>query len=196
MGGALKVLLAEDVAMVRGALVALIELEPDMKVESAVDRGDDIVPQALAHAPHIAIIDINLPGIDGLTAASQLYRRLPSCRTLILASLSRKGDLRRALTAHVWGYLLEHVARYFADHSRPRGIAEFGITGWSPGPQTGAPVLHDSLAWLECELTTSYGGGDHEIFVGSVLASGFGTSSDALLFFGGSFHRPRLGRPA
>jgi two-component system response regulator DesR len=54
----LKVLLAEDVAMVRGALVALIELEPDMKVESAVNRGDDIVPQALAHAPHIAIIDI------------------------------------------------------------------------------------------------------------------------------------------
>lgn len=102
-----KILLAEDVAMVRGALVALIELEPDMKVVSAVERGDDIVPQALAHAPDIAILDINLPGIDGLTAASQLYRRLPSCRTLILTSLSRKSDLRRALSAHVSGYLLK-----------------------------------------------------------------------------------------
>lgn len=103
----LKILLAEDVAMVRGALVALIELEPDMKVVCAIERGDDIVPQALAHVPHVAIIDINLPGIDGLTAASQLHRRLPSCRTLILTNLSRKGDLRRALSAHVSGYLFK-----------------------------------------------------------------------------------------
>lgn len=103
----LKILLAEDVAMVRGALVALIELEPDMKVVSAIERGDDIVPQALAHVPHVAIIDINLPGIDGLTAASQLHKKLPSCRTLILTNLSRKGDLRRALSAHVSGYLIK-----------------------------------------------------------------------------------------
>jgi two-component system, NarL family, response regulator DesR len=103
----LKILLAEDVAMVRGALVALIELEPDMKVVSAVERGDDIVPQALTHAPHVAIIDINLPGIDGLTAADQLHKRLPSCRTLILTNLSRKGDVRRALSAHVSGYLIK-----------------------------------------------------------------------------------------
>jgi flavin reductase len=87
----------------------------------------------------------------------------------------------------------EHVARHFADHTRPRGAGEFGIAGWSPGKVTGAPVLDDSLAWLECALTNSYEGGDHEIFLGSVLASGFGTASDALLFFGGSFHQPRLG---
>jgi len=83
----------------------------------------------------------------------------------------------------------EHVARHFADHSRPRGSGEFDIAGWSPGPETGAPVLHDSLAWLDCALANSYDGGDHEIFLGSVLASGFGTASDALLFFGGTFHR-------
>jgi flavin reductase len=87
----------------------------------------------------------------------------------------------------------EHVARHFADHTRPRGAAEFAIAGWSPGSLTGAPVLDDSLAWLECELTTSFEGGDHEIFIGSVVASGFGPASDALLFFGGGFHQPRLG---
>lgn len=88
----------------------------------------------------------------------------------------------------------EHVARYFADHSRPRGSAEFSMVGWSPGPATGAPVLHGSLAWLDCALATSYDGGDHEIFLGSVLASGSGPEADALLFFRGDFHQPPLVR--
>jgi two-component system, NarL family, response regulator DesR len=103
----LKILLAEDVAMVRGALVALIEMEPDMKVVTAVERGDDIIPQALAHVPDVAIIDIDLPGVDGLTAAGWLHEELPSCQTLILTNLGRKGNLRRALAAHVSGYLLK-----------------------------------------------------------------------------------------
>jgi two-component system response regulator DesR len=103
----LKILLAEDVAMVRGALVALIELEHDMKVVAAVERGDDIVPHALIHLPDVAIIDIDLPGLDGLTAAAQLHEELPSCPTLIVTNLGRKGNLRRALAAHVSGYLLK-----------------------------------------------------------------------------------------
>ena len=103
----LKILLAEDVAMVRGALIALIELEPDMKVVAAVERGDDIVPYAHKHQPDVAIIDIALPGIDGLTAAAQLHKELPGCATLILTNLGRKGNLRRALSANVSGYLLK-----------------------------------------------------------------------------------------
>jgi two-component system response regulator DesR len=103
----LKILLAEDVAMVRGALVALIELEHDMKVVAAVERGDDILPQALIHLPDVAIIDIDLPGLDGLTAAAQLHEELPSCPTLIVTNLGRRGNLRRALAAHVSGYLLK-----------------------------------------------------------------------------------------
>src|ERR1700678_1692703 len=95
----LRILLAEDVAMVRGALVALIELEPDMKVVAAIERGDDIVPQALALRPNVAIIDIDLPGLDGLTAAAQLHAELPSCPTLIVTNLGRTGNLRRALSA-------------------------------------------------------------------------------------------------
>ena len=103
----LRILLAEDVAMVRGALVALIELEPDMKVVAAIERGDFIVSQALAHHPDVAIIDIDLPGLDGLTAAARLHDELPSCPTLILTNLGRAGNLRRALAAHVCGFLLK-----------------------------------------------------------------------------------------
>jgi two-component system, NarL family, response regulator DesR len=103
----LKILLAEDVAMVRGALTALIELEPDLKVVAAIENGADIVPAALACQPDIAVIDIDLPGQDGLSAAAQLYEKLPSCRTLILTNLSRAGTLRRALAAHVSGYILK-----------------------------------------------------------------------------------------
>lgn len=103
----LRILLAEDVAMVRGALVALIELEPDLKVVAAIENGADIVPTALAYQPDIAIIDIDLPGLDGLSAAATLHAELPACRTLILTNLGRGGTLRRALAAHVSGYILK-----------------------------------------------------------------------------------------
>lgn len=88
----------------------------------------------------------------------------------------------------------EHVARYFADHSRPRGAEEFGSVEWWPGPSTGAPILQGALAWLDCTLVNSYDGGDHEIFIGSVQASGFGPANDALVFFCGDFHQPRLSK--
>lgn len=102
-----RILLAEDVHMIRGALVALLQLEPDLHVVTTVDRGDTIVTAALAAKPDVAIIDIDLPGIDGLTAAAELHKQLPSCRTLILTSLGRPGTLRRALSAHVSGFLLK-----------------------------------------------------------------------------------------
>jgi two-component system response regulator DesR len=87
----LRILLAEDVAMVRGALVALIELEADFKVVASIRNGSDIVPTALACQPDVSIIDIDLPGLDGLSAAAQLHQALPACRTLILTNLSRAG---------------------------------------------------------------------------------------------------------
>ncbi|MEU7061139.1 response regulator transcription factor [Streptomyces sp. NPDC046197] len=103
----LKILLAEDVHMIRGALVALLELEPDLEVVAEVDRGDCIVRTALETRPDVAVIDVDLPGTDGLTAAADLHEQLPSCRTLILTSLGRPGTLRRALSAHVTGFLLK-----------------------------------------------------------------------------------------
>ncbi|MDN3295375.1 response regulator transcription factor [Streptomyces ficellus] len=102
-----RILLAEDVHMIRGALIALLQLEPDLQVVAAVDRGDTIVQAALEARPDVAVIDVDLPGIDGLTAAAELHEQLPSCRTLILTSLGRPGTLRRALSAHVSGFLLK-----------------------------------------------------------------------------------------
>lgn len=103
----IKILLAEDVHMVRGALVALLELEPDLQVVASVPRGDLIVPSALESRPDVAVIDIDLPGVDGLTAAAELHERMPDCRTLILTSLGRPGTLRRAMAARVSGFLLK-----------------------------------------------------------------------------------------
>ncbi|KNE82226.1 MULTISPECIES: response regulator transcription factor [Streptomyces] len=104
-----RILLAEDVHMIRGALIALLELEPDFEVVASVDRGDLIVAAALTARPDVAVIDVDLPGTDGLTAAAELQTRLPDCRTLILTSLGRPGVLRRAMTAQVSGFLLKEA---------------------------------------------------------------------------------------
>ncbi|MDA3646982.1 response regulator transcription factor [Saccharopolyspora indica] len=103
----IRVLLAEDVHMVRGALVALLNLEPDIEVVVDVASGDEILPMAKEHSPDVAVIDIDLPGQDGLTAATELHEQLPTCRTLILTSLGRPGTVRRALAARVNGFMLK-----------------------------------------------------------------------------------------
>jgi two-component system response regulator DesR len=103
----IKVLLAEDMHMVRGALVALLTLEPDIEVVAEVASGDEILPTARRVRPDVAVIDIDLPGMDGLTAAGELHEKLPECRTLILTSLGRPGTLRRALSARVGGFMLK-----------------------------------------------------------------------------------------
>lgn len=91
----------------------------------------------------------------------------------------------------------QQLARYFADRRRPSGIAQFDAVEWTPGPSTGAPLLAGALAWLECELTEVYPGGDHAIFLGEVLTSGQGQSGDALLFFEGAYHHlPPLAKSA
>lgn len=89
----------------------------------------------------------------------------------------------------------EQVARHFADRTRPRGQQEFDVIGWTPGPNTGAPLLHGTLAWIECSLKAAYAGGDHSIFLGEVLASQTGIAREPLLFFDGKFHTPALHQP-
>jgi two-component system response regulator DesR len=103
----IKVMIAEDVHMVRGALVALLRLESDIEVVAEVAGGNEIMPAARATRPDVAVIDIDLPGKDGLTAATELHEQLPETRTLILTSLGRPGTLRRALAAKVGGFLLK-----------------------------------------------------------------------------------------
>ncbi|MBJ6999584.1 response regulator transcription factor [Streptomyces griseofuscus] len=103
----IRVLLAEDMHMVRGALVALLEMEEDIDVIAELANGDEIVPTALEHRPDVAVLDIDLAGMDGLTAAAQLRDVLPECRTLILTSLGRPGTFRRALAAGARGFILK-----------------------------------------------------------------------------------------
>jgi two-component system response regulator DesR len=148
----LKILLAEDVAMVRGALVALIELEPDLKVVVAIDRGDEIVPAALAYKPDVAILDIDLPGLDGLSAAAQLHEELPACRTLILTSLGTAGMLRRAFAAHVMGYMLkeappEQLATAIRDIAAGRSVIDpqLMFSAWDSEKNPLSPREHEVL---------------------------------------------------
>jgi two-component system response regulator DesR len=103
----IRVLLAEDMHMVRGALVALLNLEHDIEIVCEVENGDDIVPEARRHRPDVAVIDIDLPGTDGLTASANLREELPECHVLILTSMGRPGTLLRAMAAKVDGYLLK-----------------------------------------------------------------------------------------
>ncbi|MET8002252.1 response regulator transcription factor [Nonomuraea glycinis] len=103
----IRVLIAEDMRILRDTLVALLELEDDLKVVAELSSGADVVPAALEHRPDVAVLDIDLPGADGLTAAAELRRRLPQCRTLILTGLGRPGTLRRALAAQVSGFLVK-----------------------------------------------------------------------------------------
>jgi two-component system response regulator DesR len=103
----IRVLIAEDMHLIRGALVALLSLEEDMEVVAQLERGDAIVETAVLTQPDVAVLDIDLPGLDGLTAAGRLYDKLPECRTLILTGLSQPGHLLRALKVHVRGFIVK-----------------------------------------------------------------------------------------
>jgi two-component system response regulator DesR len=103
----IRVLIAEDMHMIRGALVALLGLEPDLEVVAELERGDEIVEAALRSRPDVAVIDIDLPGIDGLRAADLLHDQLPTCGVLVLTGLNQPGYLLRALKSRVRGFLLK-----------------------------------------------------------------------------------------
>jgi two-component system response regulator DesR len=92
---------------VRGALAALLGLERDMQVVAQVDRGDQVVAAALAARPDVALLDIEMPGLDGLDAAALLHAALPDCTVLILTTFGRPGYLSRAMRAGVRGFLVK-----------------------------------------------------------------------------------------
>jgi two-component system response regulator DesR len=103
----IRVLIAEDMHLIRGALVALLSRELDMEVVAELDRGDQVLDAAIRTRPDVAVLDIDLPGMDGLTAAEALYRKVPSCQILVLTGLSQPGHLLRALKVHVRGFILK-----------------------------------------------------------------------------------------
>ncbi|GCE16525.1 response regulator transcription factor [Dictyobacter kobayashii] len=103
----IRVLLAEDQAMVRGALAALLTLEGDIEIVAEVGRGDEVVGAAQTSQPDVALLDIEMPGCDGITAAAALHTKLPTCRILILTTFGRPGYLRQAMQSGVVGFLLK-----------------------------------------------------------------------------------------
>jgi two-component system response regulator DesR len=103
----IRVLLAEDQAMVRGALVSLLGLEDDVEVVAEVGRGDEVLAAARDAAPDVALLDIGLPGLDGLEVAELLRAELPAVRVVMLTTFNRPGYLRRAMEAGAAGFMLK-----------------------------------------------------------------------------------------
>ncbi|MHB8245640.1 MAG: response regulator transcription factor [Acidimicrobiales bacterium] len=103
----IRLLLAEDQVMMREALATLLSLQPDIEVVAQVSSGATVVEAARASAPDVALLDIEMPGGDGLTAAAELRRELPAIKVMILTAFGRPGFLRRAMESGAAGYLLK-----------------------------------------------------------------------------------------
>ncbi|HVC40996.1 MAG TPA: response regulator transcription factor [Candidatus Saccharimonadales bacterium] len=103
----IRVLIAEDQGMVRGALATLLALEDDIDVVAQCSRGDEVVATAEAAHPDVALLDIEMPGLDGLKAAALLHQALPACTIIILTTFGRPGYLRRAMEAGATGFVVK-----------------------------------------------------------------------------------------
>ncbi|MFC4942108.1 response regulator [Pseudonocardia sp. GCM10023141] len=103
----IRVLLADDQAMVRGALAAMLGLESDIEVVAQVGSGADVVPAAMESEPDVALLDIQMPGGDGLDAAAALRKALPACRVVVLTTFGRPGYLARAMRAGAAGFVVK-----------------------------------------------------------------------------------------
>jgi two-component system response regulator DesR len=115
----IKVLLADDQALVRGALAALLALEPDLEVVAEVGRGDEVVDAARASGADVCLLDIEMPGADGIAAAASVRDALPGVRTLVVTTFGRPGYLRRALEAGASGFVVKDTpARQLAEAVR------------------------------------------------------------------------------
>jgi len=115
----IKVMLADDQALVRGALAALLELEVDLTVVAEVSRGDEVVELATKEHPDVVLMDVEMPGLDGIAATAQLRKVMPEVRVLIVTTFGRPGYLRRGLQAGAAGFVVKDTpARELADAVR------------------------------------------------------------------------------
>ena len=115
----IRLLLADDQALVRGALAALLALEPDLEVVAEVGRGDEVVAAARASGADVCRLDIEMPGADGIAAAAAVREALPGVRTLVVTTFGRPGYLRRALEAGASGFVVKDTpARQLAEAVR------------------------------------------------------------------------------
>jgi two-component system, NarL family, response regulator DesR len=151
----IRVLIAEDQGMVRGALASLLALEPDIEVVAQVPRGDEVTAAAQAAAPDVALLDIEMPGATGLEAAEELRRELPACRVLILTTFGRPGYLRRAMEGGAAGFLLKDAPASELAGAIRRAMAGERIV--DPG------LAADALSQGESPLTPR----EHEVLAAS-----------------------------
>jgi two-component system, NarL family, response regulator DesR len=103
----IRLLVADDQELVRSALCALLDLEDDFEIVASVGRGDEVTQSVLEHRPDVALLDIEMPGLDGLAAAAVLATQVPACRVVILTTFGRTGYLRRAMEAGVSGFVVK-----------------------------------------------------------------------------------------
>jgi two-component system response regulator DesR len=155
--GKVRLLLADDQALVRGALAALLDLEPDLEVVAEVGRGDAVAEAARKVKPDVALLDVEMPGLDGIAAAKALRAAVPTCRVLIVTTFGRPGYLRRAMEAGASGFVVKDTpARQLADAVRrvhagmrvvdPTLAAETLATGDSPLTDRETDVLRAARA--------------------------------------------------
>jgi two-component system response regulator DesR len=115
----IRLMLADDQALVRSALAALLSLDSEFEVVAEVGRGDEVVAAAREANPDVALLDIEMPGLDGLAAAAALAHEVPSCRVIILTTFGRPGYLRRAMESGALGFVVKDApAEQLADAVR------------------------------------------------------------------------------
>jgi two-component system response regulator DesR len=170
----IRVLLAEDMRILADTLAAVLNLGEDIEVVAQVASGDEIVPAAQAQAPDVAVVDIDLPGTDGLTAAAELRQRCPGCKVLILTVLGKPGNLRRALAAGVAGFLpKETPAGELVDAVRRVAAGERVID-----PQLLLAALEvpgSPLSPREAEVLRRFGGGADPAEIAATMFLSYGT---------------------
>lgn len=143
MTAVIRVLVADDQQLVRGALAALLSMEPDIDVVGEVGRGDEVAAAARATAADVALLDIEMPGLDGISAVAEVRRSVPDCRVLMVTTFGRPGYLRRAMEAGASGFMVKDApAAQLADAIRrihaglrvvdPSLAAESLAAGYSP----------------------------------------------------------------
>lgn len=141
----IRLLLADDQALVRGALATLLGLEPDMEVVAEVGNGSDVVARARETSPDVALLDVEMPGLDGIAATAALHEAMPGVRVLIVTTFGRPGFLRRALQAGASGFVVKDTpARQLAEAVRR---VHAGLRVVDPA------LAADSLAGGESPLT-------------------------------------------
>jgi two-component system response regulator DesR len=169
----IRLLLADDQALVRGALAALLDLEADLTVVAEVGSGSEVVAAALEHRPDVALLDVEMPGMDGLEATVALKQAATTVRVLIVTTFGRPGFLRRAMQAGADGFVVKDTpARQLADAVRrvhaglrvvdPTLAADSLVVGESPLTARETDVLRaarggSSVAAIAGELFLSEG---------------------------------------